>query len=287
MTKSIGLICDRIGWEEKSIIREIKKRGIELCLVNLKKDTIFRLDNFGWSNGLNCDVFLQRSVSYYKCLYSTIIFEKLGYKVVNSGLTAEISGNKLYSSLILSKNGLLTPKTYVTFSMDSALRLIKKIKKPVVLKPLIGSWGRLISFVNDYETAYAILRDRENSNNSLYKIYYIQEYISKTRDIRAFVVGEEVVAAMYRYNLPGDWRSNATRGAKTEPCKITPEIEEVSLKAAKAVNGEILGIDLIESENGFYVVEVNHNPQFKVLSKTSGVNIYEKIVDYLCKTYSK
>ncbi|RLG59724.1 lysine biosynthesis protein LysX [Candidatus Geothermarchaeota archaeon] len=272
------MVCDRINWEEKELIKASKKKGVEMEVLNVK---VRRLDKISDKNYVNRDLFLQRCISYYRGLYSTAILESKGYIVVNSYRTSSICGNKLLTSLVLRKGNVPTPKTFIAFSKEQALEILAELNYFAIIKPLIGSWGRLVALIQDKETANVILTLREELDNPLHKIFYIQEYIPVRRDIRTFVIGDEVVAAMYRYKLRNDWRSNATIGAKTEPCKITKELMELSLRVAEIVKGEIIGIDILEGKEGLLVSEVNHNPQFKAVTKTTGVKINERIIDYL------
>ncbi|MFX1451772.1 MAG: lysine biosynthesis protein LysX [Promethearchaeota archaeon] len=293
----ITIIFNRISWEEKELITEAKRKGININTLD-NRNVFFNLEK----KKFETDVFVQRSLSYLRGLYSTAILENQGYSVVNSFTTTRICGDKLITSLELIKAGIPIPKTYCAFTKESALEALEEIGYPAIIKPVIGSWGRLVALLKEPETAIAVLEDRETLGQLYQKIFYLQEYVkmpprdrrlylnrkSVARDIRSFVIGDEVVEAMNRYPIPGDWRSAATRGAKAETCKITPEIEELSLKAAKVVNGEILGIDLMENEkNELMVQEINHGPGFKAISLSTGRNIAGKIIDYLIKKYKK
>ena len=283
----LTIICDRVSWEEKDLMKSAMLNGIKLSILNVKDSKkMFDLMISG-RRKLKSSLCLQRCISYYKGLYSTVILERKGFKVINSFDASRICGDKLLTSLVLSENGIPIPKTFIAFSKEQALKTLRRVGYPVILKPLIGSWGRLISLLQDEETAYTVITFRETSSNPLYKIFYLQEYIPKNRDIRAFIVGEEVVAAMYRYNLKNDWRSSATAGARTEPCPITDELENICINVAKAVKGEILGVDLINKKGELLVTEVNHVPQFKAITETTGIKISEKIIRYLKNSYSK
>ncbi|MHA1208639.1 MAG: lysine biosynthesis protein LysX [Candidatus Freyarchaeota archaeon] len=275
---NIGLIYNQISWEEKAIIEEAKKQGIEIHPYDSRKMLLKIQDGEEFSE---IDLFLQRCLSYTKGLYSTTILESQGFRVINSAECQEICGNKLKTSVALNRFGISTPTTYVTFSFESALKALEELGYPAILKPLIGSWGRLVAILKDEQSAKAILESREVLGSFLHKVYYLQEFINSGRDIRVFVVGESAVAAMYRYLIPGDWRSNATIGAKADPCEITPEMEDLALKAAAATKGEIVGVDFFEKEDQLLVNEVNHAPGFRHIVLATGVNIAEKIVEYL------
>lgn len=275
---NIGLIYNQISWEEKSIIEEAKKKGVKIRPFDIRKIHLKIRDEREFSD---VDIFLERSLSYTKGLFSTMILETQGFRVINSTECQEICGNKLKTSVALNRFGIQQPETYVAFSLESALEALEKLGYPAILKPLIGSWGRLVAILRDEQSAKAILESREVLGSVFHKVYYLQEFIDSGMDIRVFVTGESVVAAMYRYLIPGDWRSNATIGGKAEACEVTPEIEELALKAASATKGEIVGVDLFERDNQLLVNEVNHAPGFKHIVSATGVNIAEKILEYL------
>ncbi len=151
----------------------------------------------------------------------------------------------------------------------------------MVLKPVVGSWGRLSALIKDRETASAILEDREEMF-PLYRVYYVQEFVKRPpRDIRCFVVDGQAVAAIYRTSESGDWRTNTARGGKASKCKITGELGELSVRAAEAVGGEIVGVDLMESSEGLLVHEVNNTTEFKNTVPATGVDVPSLIVDYI------
>ena len=289
----ISIAINRINWEEKQIIQDLKKRGVKVNLID-NKQAFFNLEE----PMLKADIVLDRSLSYLRGLYISAILEYQGFRVVNSYDTARICGDKLITTLELIKNKLPVAKTYCAFTKDASLKALDKLGYPAVIKPIIGSWGRLIALLNDKQVAKSILEEREVMGQLYQKIFYLQEYVKKpprnireyasrekvARDIRVIIIGDQVIEAMYRFENVEDWRSAATMGAKTSTCPITPEIEDLSLKTAKAVNGEILGIDLMEDEERKLLVqEINHTCGFKAISLTTGNAIATKINDYLIK----
>ena len=154
---------------------------------------------------------------------------------------------------------------------------------PAVLKPVTGSWGRLLARVNGPEQARSILEQKRDLGSFHHGIFYVQEYIEKPgRDIRAYVVGDHVLAASYR--SADHWVTNAARGAQSIPCPITPEIEELSLRACKAVGARLAGVDLIETANGLEIIEVNTGGEFKGLASTTDVDIAGAIVEEAVRT---
>jgi [lysine-biosynthesis-protein LysW]--L-2-aminoadipate ligase len=214
-------------------------------------------------------------------MHVTALLENNGIRVVNSFNSAVMCGDKLLTSIALSKAGVPTPRTLVAFTEDSALKALEKVGYPAILKPVIGSWGRLIAPLRDSESARAILETREYMF-PLYQVFYIQEMIENLlRDIRCFVIGDRAVAAIYRYPSPGEWRTNVARGGRAEACEITPELEKLCVKAVEAVGGGAFGVDVMETPNGLVVHEVNYTTEFKSTTESAGVDIPGLIVNYL------
>lgn len=248
-------------------------------LVDLK-ETEVSLTGGGADPRIEDGLVLQRCVSHYRNLYSTAALEAAGHTVVNSFRTAWNTGDKLLCTIALRAAGIPTPDTHAAFAEEGALRALGKLGYPAVLKPAIGSWGRLAALLKDEDFARAILEAREYMHPS-YQIYYLQEYVERPpRDIRAFVIGDSTVAAIYRTSA-GDWRTNTARGGKAEPCAVTKEIEEISLKAAKAVQGRFVGVDLMESKQGLVCHEVNGTTEFKNSVPATGIDIPGLVVEYL------
>ena len=272
------MLCDRIRPDERMVIEAAKRKNIELNFYNVDElvfDTV-RDPETKFEN-----VILQRAMSYFKSMHVTALLENNGIKVVNSFNAALICGNKLLTSITLSKAGIPTPKTVVAFTEDSALKALDKVWYPAILKPVVGSWGRLIAPLKDLDSARAILETREYMF-PLYQVFYIQEMIKNLlRDIRCFVIGNHAVAAIYRYSAPGEWRTNVARGGRAEVCKITPELEELCVRAAEAVGGGAFGVDVMESPNGPVVHEVNYTTEFKATTESTGIDIPGLILDYL------
>ncbi|MBY8983365.1 MAG: RimK family alpha-L-glutamate ligase [Candidatus Lokiarchaeota archaeon] len=288
----IGILFNRITWEIKQLIGELEKRNIDYKLIN-NQEIFFRLNKEKDLNQ-NYSLFLERSLSFLRGLYSTAILEAKGYKVINNFECLNITGNKLLTTLKLIKNEIPTPDTCVAYTGDAALKAIEdEINYPAILKPIIGSWGRLIAKLDDYNSANANLEVRETLGNILQKIFYIQKFISHENtdndiptDIRVFVIGKKCIAAMGRYQADKDFRSNIALGGTAKPIDITSEIEKLSLNAAKATNGEIVGVDLMEDNGKLSVIEVNGTPQFKGVVTATSINIASEIVEYISNNYN-
>jgi [lysine-biosynthesis-protein LysW]---L-2-aminoadipate ligase len=230
---------------------------------------------------LSFDTVIQRCVSYFRSVHSTSMLEGLGYRVINSFETSNLCGNKLFAHVTLRKCGVKTPKAIAAFSAEAALSAIDEIGYPVVIKPTVGSWGRLIGLLRDKDAAEAVIESREYMF-PLYRIYFFEEFIKRPpRDIRAIVIGNHVAAAIYRYSGKDEWKTNMALGGKAEPCAVSRELEDLCLKAADAVHGEIVGVDLMESdEEGLMVHEVNSTTEFKNTVRVTGVDIPALVVEY-------
>jgi [lysine-biosynthesis-protein LysW]--L-2-aminoadipate ligase len=225
-------------------------------------------------------VILERSVNHSRALYALQIFNDWGIKTVNTAEVARICGDKFVTSQALLKHNVPTPRTALAFTPESALQAIEHMGYPVVLKPCIGSWGRLISKINDRQAAEAILEHKQILGSYHHSIYYIQEYVNKPgRDIRSFVVGDETIAAIYRTSE--HWITNTATGGKASNCPVTPEIDALSRAAAQAVGGGLVAIDLMESDQGLLVIEVNYTMEFRNSIHTTGVDIPGKMIDYV------
>jgi len=279
--EEIGLVYDRIRWEEKALIEASRKRGLNLRLVDSKDTYINTLEDSGKVGEKFGQVVIQRCVSYFRGLHLTAALENSGLHVINSFNVSLICGNKLFTTLALIKAGVPSPKTFVAFTEEGAFKALENLGYPVVMKPVVGSWGRLVALIKDKDSAQALIESREEMRNALLQIYYFQEYVERPpRDIRVMVIGKEAVAASYRYSAQEDWRTNVARGGISKPCPITHELEETALKAAKAVGGGILAVDCMENRDKILVHEVNSTVEFRGLFSATSVDIAKKIVEY-------
>ncbi len=274
----VGVLLSRVRVEEKLLFAELDRRGVEWARID-DPELILRLDEpiRGY------DVILERSINHTRALHALKIFGDWGVPTVNAYAVAEVCGNKLLTSAALVREGVPTPRTVVAFTPESALAAIEELGYPVVLKPPIGSWGRLLSKVNDRDAAEALLEHKEILGSFHHSTYYIQQYVEKPgRDIRAFVVGDATIGAIYRYSR--HWITNTARGGQSENCPVTPELDAVCRAAARAVGGGVLAIDLVEigdgSEGGFQVIEVNYTMEFRNSIAPTGVDIPARIIDY-------
>ena len=275
-TTSLILLYDNIRWEEKAIYESARKRGTDITNVDCK-DLILELDGPSYSN----KTIIQRCVSYFKSLHSTAALEGLGASVINPLNTSIVCGNKLFTHMKLKNAGIKTPKVVTTFSSEAALSALDSFGYPTIIKPTIGSWGRLIALLKDKDAAKAVIEDRQHMF-PLYQIYYFEEFVDRPpRDIRAIVIGDRVVAAIYRYSENREWKTNMALGGRAESCPVTKELEDICIKSTQAVGGKIVGVDLMESSrDGLLVHEVNNTTEFKNTVRVTGIPIQDMIVDY-------
>jgi [lysine-biosynthesis-protein LysW]---L-2-aminoadipate ligase len=271
----VGFLYTRLRLEEKYLLEELGKHGgVEIVRIN-DGDMFFDINQLPEP----VDVLFERSISYSRGLYISRIFEAHGIPVVNSSLVAERCGDKYITSQILAKNGIPTPRVLMAFEEESALQAIEAMGYPCVLKPVIGSWGRLLAKIENREMAEALI-EHKASLGVHHQVFYIQQYINKPgRDIRAFVVGEEVICAIYRSSE--NWITNTARGGVATNCPVKHEIAEICQQAARTVGGGLLALDLFETENGLTVNEINHTMEFRNSIDTTGMNIPQRVIEYV------
>ena len=276
MTK-VGFLYTRLRVEEKYLLDEFEKhKDVEIIRIN-DGDSFFDINQIPQP----VDVLFERSISYSRGLYISRIFEANGVPVVNSPAVAERCGDKYVTSQILAQNGIPTPRVYMAFDEESALSAIEAMGYPCVLKPVVGSWGRLLAKVDNRHMAESLI-EHKSSLGVNHQVFYIQEYINKPgRDIRAFVIGDECICAIYRSSE--NWITNTARGGVATNCPVTDEIASLCQRAARAVGGGLLALDLFETENGLTINEINHTMEFRNSITTTGVNIPEKMVDYVLR----
>ena len=278
-TMRIGILCSRVRVEEKLLFENFERLGISPVRYD-EREIVAQIGNFR----AEVDVVLERSVSTSAGLVAAQLFEAAGVPVINSYATASTCADKIRTSLALSQAGVAQPRTEIAFSEEGALAAIERIGYPVVMKPPVGSWGRLLARINDRDAAEAIIEHKETLGGVNHHIYYVQEYIQKPgRDIRAFVIGTETICAIYRTSP--HWVTNTARGGKASNCPVTPDVAEICRAAALAVSnnqGGILAIDLLEDpDRGLVVCEVNHTMEFRNSIDTTGVNIPERVARYV------
>jgi [lysine-biosynthesis-protein LysW]--L-2-aminoadipate ligase len=281
----IAILVTHIRPEEKLLIAAFQAQGIEPELIldrDLDFDVVAGADQLA-PNGVPWnayDIVLERCVSTSRGLYTQAILNSWGIPTINSYETSSICADKLRTSIALAQHGVPQPGTRVAFTPESAMQSVKHIGYPAVLKPVTGSWGRLLARVTDANSAESIIEHRQTLGDYNHHTYYVQEYVNKPgRDIRAFVVGDRTICAIYRNSA--HWITNTARGGQASNCPVTPELDDLCQRAAAAVGGGLLAIDVLESPDGSLLVnEINHTMEFRNSSAPTGVDIAAEVVRY-------
>jgi len=273
----VGVLLSQVRKEEKLLFEELERRGVEYDRID-DRDVIFDLHRKDFTKH---DVIVERCINHSRALHALLILNSQGVRTVNSYEVAHVCGDKLNTTVHLIRAGVPCPPNKVAFTEESALKAIEEMGYPVVLKPAVGSWGRLLSKINDREAAEAILEHKTVLGSYHHSVFYIQKYVEKRgRDIRAFVVGDETICAIYRTSP--HWITNTARGGVASNCPVTDELNNLCVRAAKAVGGGVVAIDVFENPaGGLWVNEVNYTMEFRNSIAPTGVDIPAKIVDYV------
>ena len=276
----IGLLHSIIRKEEKLLIDAFRNAGVEPVMIDDRK---LILD---FHSAPDIDILVERSINHSRALHALRLFESAGIPCINSHHVSQICGDKLLTTAALKDNAVAQPECRVAFTEESALDAIEELGYPVVLKPAVGSWGRLLAKINDRDAAETVLEHKAVLGSYHHSIFYIQQYIEKKgRDIRSFVVGGECIAAIYRTS--DHWITNTARGAQASKCKVTDEVAQISIAAADAVGGGIVAVDLFESDDGLLVNEVNYTMEFRNSIDTTGVDIPAVVASYVIEQARK
>lgn len=274
----LGVLVSFLRQEEKLILQAARARGMDVVPI-FDRDLALNVSApTAAESGIEIDVLLDRSVVHSRAGYTLFAMDRWGIPTLNSSQAVTICDDKARASMVLEAAGIPSPKTFVAYSEESALRACESLGYPAVLKPVTGSWGRLIAKVNGPDQARAIISQKSEHGSFHHEIYYVQEFIEKPgRDIRAYVIGDQVIAASYRTSE--HWITNAARGAVSEPCPITPEIEDLALRSCAVVGARLAGVDLIETDEGLKVIEINTGGEFKGLMTTTDRDLAGEIVE--------
>jgi [lysine-biosynthesis-protein LysW]---L-2-aminoadipate ligase len=271
----LALVVTQARPEDRAIMEALRRRGarfeviIDSCLGG-------RLD----LQPPPYAAVLMRSLSYIRSLYVCRYYESFGIPTINRRSVIEVCGDKIMTSLALIEHRVPTMPTAMALGTSAALEVIESMGYPVVLKPVIGSWGRLLARVDDRTAAESFLEHKAALAAPHHSVIYVQKYVQKPgRDIRSVVIGDRVIGAIYRYSE--HWITNTARGAEARDCAIYPELEDVSLRAGAAVGGGALAIDLIETADGLQVTEVNHSMEFRNMVRVNGIEYADRLVDYV------
>lgn len=279
---TLGILHTTIRADEKFIIEAAKKAGIKTQLIDVRTE-IFNPTTYK----ANFDIALERCVSTVKGTYATNFLESIGLPVVNSSAVARICEDKFLTSLSLEKNNVPTPAFALVFGIEEAKQAIEQMGGfPVVIKPNVGSWGRLLAKINDMDSLEAIIEHKDVLGSPQQKAIYIQKFVEKPgRDIRAFVIDGKAICAIYRASA--HWITNTARGGKATNCPLNKELKYISKIASDAVGGGILALDVFETDDGFTINEINHTMEFKNSEEPTGVSISGAMIAYCKKIYKQ
>jgi [lysine-biosynthesis-protein LysW]--L-2-aminoadipate ligase len=273
----IAMTFTRLRVEERMLIDAFEDLGAQITPVDLRS-VVFNPTNLGeWGD---YDAVFDRSLSLTNTLTSVRILESLGVRCINPLHAIETCADKLATTLALIRADIPTPQVRVAVDADAGLQAIEQLGYPCVIKPTVGSWGRLVSRINDRDAAESILEHREVLGSVSHSVVYAQEHINKPdRDIRVFVVGGQAIAAIERRSE--HWLTNTARGAVATGMEITPELADLSQRAVAAVGADIAAVDLLECPGqGMLVNEINHSMEFRNSTTTTGVEIHRLVAQH-------
>ncbi len=284
----IAMSRDRPNWPVRRLLRALDAHSCEsitFCLKDLSvhmdsKEMQFLLPR---RRSLDVNGIILRSIgggSTDQITSRISVLEALEFsdiRVFNRAYSHRRAKDKLATLVWLAHHGIPIPRTTVSERLAVAVAATKRYGD-IVSKPLRGSQGQGIFRLQDPDLAFRIFKILQTANQTM----LIQEFIETPgRDIRAFVVGSRVIGAMYRYAKPGEWKTNVSRGAKPTKCEISIELEKLALNAAKALEMDFAGIDILEVGDQMVVSEVNSAPNWSGLQKATGVDAAEEIVSYI------
>lgn len=276
----IALLHSRIRVEERLLADELTARGIDHELIDVR-EYVFDIHEPGpWAR---FDAVLERCISQTHALAAVRVLESFGVPCVNTSHVIDACGDKLTTSLALARAGVPTPRVRVALEADPALRAVEQMGYPCVLKPTVGSWGRLLARVNDRDAAEAVIEHKQTLGGPQHGVFYVQEHVDKPgRDLRVFMVDGEPICAISRASE--HWITNTARGGKASALKVTGDIARVCIDASRAIGGGILAIDLLEAREGTPLVsEINHTMEFRNSIEPTGVNIPGRIIEAVAR----
>ncbi len=283
---NVGVLYSRIRQDEKLLLEELRARDHTVTKIDI------RAQQFGFTSAppdfADVDVVLDRCLASSRSQYATRFVEAYGLPVINGPETAAVCADKVRTSLALTQAGVPTPDTTVAFTRESALEAIERYGYPCVIKPVVGSWGRLMAKIDSRDAAEAILEHKEMLGHYEHKVFYVQEFVEKPgRDVRVLATDGDPVAAMTR--SADHWLTNAAKGAETAAFSVDDRVSELVERASAAVGGGLLGVDLMETGvdpdtgevDGYTVHEINHTVEFKALNGVTDVDVPARVVDWL------
>ncbi|AWR99329.1 lysine biosynthesis protein LysX [Metallosphaera hakonensis] len=281
----LGISYDLLRWEERNLIEEARKLDYKVVPLYTKDISFLSGEDVAYQD---VEAIIQRNTSHSRALSTSILFETSGFKVFNDSLSLARCENKLQTTFLLRSRGIPVPNTAIAFSRDKAIEMASKLGYPVVIKPIEGSWGRMVARAQDEDSLRSLIEYQEFTSLQYKTIYYLQEYVNKpNRDIRIFAIGDEVPVGIYREN-DKNWKTNTALGAVAKPLKIDEELKELTLKVKEIIGGFFLGVDVFEDkERGYLIGEVNGVPEFKNTVRVNQFNVSNFLLNKLNEVIRK
>jgi [lysine-biosynthesis-protein LysW]--L-2-aminoadipate ligase len=281
--RSIALVCTGVRKEERMLVSAFAERDVDLSIVDDR--TLYGALG-SWPNGLpRVDAVLLRAKSQWRNIVLARWLEGLGVPVVNSSSVIETCGDKVLTTLALLGANVPTLTSAVAFSVEAGLKVSDEVGFPLVVKPTVGSWGRLVGRVNDQHALETVLEHKEAVGGAPHAASYLQEYVeSGGRDIRSFVIDGHCVAAIARTS--DHWRTNTALGAEATGVEVDARLEDISVQAARSVGGGAVAVDLFERDGAYVVNEVNGTMEFRNSVTTTGVDIPGLMAEYVLRVVS-
>jgi [lysine-biosynthesis-protein LysW]--L-2-aminoadipate ligase len=281
----VAVLASRVRSDEKRIFTALRRRGVPYVQLDTRDlrmaDTPVGAPRYR--------AVLNREISLNRAVYAARSLEILGLPMVNTASAIEICGDKWRTSLQLRRHGVATPDSCLALSPQAALEAMRELGFPVVVKPLTGSWGRLVTPVRDQATAEIVLDYIAALPGPQAHLVYLQRLVAKPdRDLRVIVIGDQAVGAIYRRS--DRWRTNIALGGQPVACPLTEQLAQLATAAARAVGAAVAGVDLIEGTDGqLTVLEVNSGVEFGGFSQAHGdcLQLGELIVDHLLAVSSE
>ncbi len=274
----MGIVLSRVRKDEKRLMAEAGRRGIDVRLIDNTRQ-VFELDR----RHVALDVVLERCVDHHRAVYALTVFDRWGIPTVNRQSVVETYGNRLLTTLALRENGVPTPDVRLAYTPNSALDAMEAMGYPVVLRPVEGPEDQLVSRMQDKYTAATILDHKRILGAYHHSIFFVQKYIEAPgHDIRAYVVGEETVAAVSV--LTHHWIGTIADGGLMEKEPVTDELNALAVSAVRSIGGGVAVVDMVRTGDAWFVQEIGRPTGLSDASDVTGVNIPGKIMDYVVDT---
>jgi len=272
--KTLHIFYSRLRMEEKSLLRAAEELGVN---VNFRD-----VGDFVWPDDFESvaagDVALCRCVSQTQNVAVTQLLEGRSIRVINPSTAVLLCGDKIATASALAKAGIPQPEWRVATSPEGALKAAESIGYPVVFKPPVGSWGRLLAKISDREACEALVEHKSHMGPA-HSAYFIQEYVEKGGfDLRAITIGGKAATLMKRSS--SHWITNTARGATPEPHPMDAELEDLLIRTAKIIGGDFLAVDIFRTKAGWVINEVNGQPEFHGTVAATGIDVGKLMVQY-------